>query len=157
MLLKTVTKDDVFALFLTHVHPSSPSRSKLSVQMRSEKPRPKKVSAAASREFEALVRSAQLEVDEAKWRESLGDDGTPLLVDFLNYWKQVLSSTEGGSQLLDALPDLVEKYPVEGEGAERLRSDVTYIENLSVFKGDLTPSIDPGPMVQWGDLPVSRF
>jgi len=156
-LLNTITKDDVLALFLTYVHPSSPSRSKFSVHMCSLKPRPKKVSATASREFEALVRKAQLEVDEAKWKESLGDDGTPLLVDFLNYWKQILSSKERGSQLLEVLPELVEKYPVPGEGEDRARSDVTYVQDLKAFKGNLTVSVDPGPMVQWGDLPISRF
>jgi insulysin len=125
--------------------------------MRSQKPRPKKISPAASREFEGLVRTAQLEVDEAKWKEYLGDDGTPLLVDFLNYWKQILSSKEGGSQLLEALSELAEKYPVPGEGEEHPGSDVTYIQDLKAFKGDLRVSVDPGPMVQWGDLPVARF
>jgi hypothetical protein len=124
--------------------------------MRSQKPRPKKISATASREFAALVRTAELDIDEAKWKESLGDDGTPFLVDFLNYWKQILSPKEG-SQLLEALPELAERYPVAGEGEEQVRSDVTYIQDLKAFKGDLTVSVDPGAMVQWGDLPVSRF
>ena len=125
--------------------------------MRSRRPRPKKISAAASREFEALVRAADLDVDEAKWKEPLGDDGSPLLVDFVNYWKQTLSSTEEGDRLLEALPELAERYPVAGEGEEEARSDVIYIKDLKAFKGDLTVSVDPGPMVQWGDLPVSRL
>lgn len=145
------------ALFLSHVHPSSRSRSKFSVQMRSQKPRPKRISEAACREFEALVRTAQLEVDEAKWKESLGDDGPPLLAEFLNYWKQILSSKERRSQLLEAITELAGRYPVAGEGEEHPHSNVTYIQDLKAFKGSLKVSVDPGPMIQWGDLPVSRF
>jgi hypothetical protein len=125
--------------------------------MCSQKPRPKKISAAASLEFEALVRAAELDIDEAKWKEPLGDDGSPLLADFLDCWKQILSSKEEGNRLLEALPELAERYPVAGEGEEQARLDVIYIQDLKAFKGDLTVSVDPGPMVQWSDLPVSRF
>lgn len=124
--------------------------------MLSQKPRPKKISAPAAREFEGLVHAAQIEVDEVKWKESLGDDGIPLLSDFVNYWKPILS-TEDGSRLLKALPELAERYPVPGEGKEPARSDIIYVQDLKVFKEELRVSVDPGPMVQWGDLPVSRL
>ncbi|KAF5380968.1 hypothetical protein D9615_004092 [Tricholomella constricta] len=156
-LLKNVTKDDILKLFLSHVHPASATRSKLSVHMVSQKPRPKKVSAAASQAFETLLREAKVEVDETAWKESLGGDGTPLATDFANYWKQVFASKENAVKLLDAIPELVEKHPVEGEGKDRVHADISYIKDLKEFKASLTPSMDPGPMVQWGDLPVSRF
>ena len=54
-LLETVTKDEMLSLFLTRVHPSSPSRSKLSVHMISQKTRPKRVSVEATTSFEAAV------------------------------------------------------------------------------------------------------
>lgn len=157
-LLKTITKDDLLSVFLTHVHPSSPTRSKLSVHMRSVKPRPKKVSTAASDAFATLVHEAQLDVDQSKWKEYLGD-GTPLASDFTSYWQQVFASKDSveGKRLLDLIPELVKKYPAEGEGEEQVRSDVTYIKDLKSFKAGLKVSVDPGPMVQWGDLPVSRF
>ncbi|KAG5637127.1 hypothetical protein H0H81_005656 [Sphagnurus paluster] len=155
-LLKTVTKDDVLKLFLSHVHPSSATRCKLSVQMISQKPRPKKVSTAASLAFEKLLRAAEVDIDDAAWKESLGD-GTPLAADFTNYWKQVLTSKDNAAKLLDVIPQIVEQYPVDGEGKDRIRDDVSYIKDLKEFKAGLTPSVDPGPMVQWGDLPVSRF
>jgi len=157
-LLKTITKDDVLKLFLSHVHPSSATRSKLSVHMISQKPRPKKISAAASQAFGALLREANVDVDENMWKESLGGDGTPLATDFANYWKQVFASKGGDARkLVDAIPELVEKYTVDGEGKDPVRSDVSYIKDLKEFKAGLARSVDPGPMVQWGDLPVSRF
>ncbi|KAG6833674.1 hypothetical protein H0H87_002870 [Tephrocybe sp. NHM501043] len=156
-LLKSVTKEDLLQLFLTHVHPSSATRSKLSVHMISQKPRPKKVSVAASQAFDALLRQAGIEVGSEAWKKSLGGDGTPLATDFANYWKQVFETQGNAVKLLDAIPELVEKYPVPGEGKDIPRSDVSYIKDLNAFKAGLTPSVNPGPMVQWGDLPVSRF
>ena len=143
-------------LFLSNVHPSSATRSKLSIHMISQKPRAKKVSAAASAAFEVLVRESQLDFSGAIWKESLEDE-TPLVTDFTNYWKQVFASMDGVDHLLDAIPGLVKKYPVDGEGEDRPRPGVTYISDLKEFKGGLKRSVDPGPMVQWGDLPSSRF
>ncbi|KAG6814549.1 hypothetical protein H0H92_000076 [Tricholoma furcatifolium] len=154
--LETVTKGDVLQLFLSRVHPSSATRSKLSIHMVSQKPRPKKVSVTASQEFAALLREAGVEVDSEVWKESLGADGTPLATDFANYWRQVLDIKDTSS-LLDALPELVEKYPIPGEGKVIPRCDVTHIKDLKAFKAGLTYSVDPGPMAQWGDLPVSRI
>ncbi|KAG6854735.1 hypothetical protein C0991_002449 [Blastosporella zonata] len=156
-LLKSVTKEDAFQLFLSHVHPSSATRSKLSVHMVSQKPRPKKVSLAASQAFDALLREAGIEVDTEAWKKSLGGDGIPLATDFANYWKQVFETKENAAKLLDAIPELVEKYPIPGESKDVPCSGVSYIKDLKAFKAGLTPSVDPGPMVQWGDLPVSRF
>jgi len=125
--------------------------------MISQKPRQKKVSAAASTAFEALVRGSQLDVSETTWKESLENDETPSVTDFTNYWKQVFASKDGVDHLLDAIPGLVEKYPVDGEGQDHPRPGVTYISDLKEFRASLKRSVDPGPMVQWGDLPVSRF
>jgi len=155
--LKTITKDDVLKLYLSHVHPASTTRAKLSIQMVSQKSRPKKVSAAASNAFEALVREAQLDVNETAWKEVLGQDGLPLVTEFTNYWKQILTSKNGVDHLLDAIPGLVEKHPVDGEGKDTPRPGVTYISDLKEFRASLKRSVDPGPMVQWGDLPISRF
>jgi insulysin len=127
--------------------------------MRSVKPRPKKVSTAASDAFASLVLEAHLAVDESKWKESLGGDGTPLATDFTNYWQQVFASKDSaeGKRVLDLLPGLITKYPVEGEGEDQVRPDVTYVQDLKTFKAGLKVSVDPGPVNQWGDLPVSRF
>ncbi|KAF8798143.1 hypothetical protein BYT27DRAFT_7124234 [Phlegmacium glaucopus] len=154
-LLKTITKDDVLSLFMTHVHPDSKTRTKLSIHMVSQKIRPKQVSIAASQAFEMLVHEAFPDVDEKAWKESVDGD-TLNLVDFGHYWLKVLNSDDG-RKLLAQLPVLVEKYPVAGEGEEQKRSDVTYIKDPKAFKADLAVSVDPGPLVEWNDLPVPRF
>lgn len=153
--MKTVTKDDVLSLFMTHVHPASKSRAKLSMHMVSQKIRTKTVSLAASQAFEMLVHEAFPDVDEKAWKESVESDALNL-VEFSHYWLKVLDSDDG-RKFLAQLPVLVDKYPVDGEGEDRRRSDVTYIEDPKAFKAGLTVSVDPGPFVQWNDLPVSRL
>ena len=153
--MKTITKDDVLSLFMTHVHPASKTRTKISVHMVSQKIPTKKVSPAASQAFETLVHEAFPDVDEKAWKESVESDGLSL-VEFGHYWLKVLDSDEG-RKFLAQLPVLVDKYPVDGEGEDRRRSEVTYIEDPKAFKAGLTVSVDPGAFVQWGDLPVSRL
>ena len=123
--------------------------------MVSQKTRPKKVSAAASQAFETLVREAFPDVDEKAWKESIECDN-PSLAEFGQYWLKVLDSNHGRN-LLAQLPDLVDKYPVDGEGEDLRRSDVIYIEDHKAFKAGLAVAVNPGPFVQWNDLPVSRF
>jgi len=94
-------------------------------------------------------------VNEKAWRTSVEEEHTSL-TEFGKYWAEVLNSEEG-ENLLVQLPSLVDKYPVEGEADDRMASNATYIEDMRAFKAGLTASVDPGHMVEWNDLPVSRF
>ena len=125
------------------------------VRQKVEHLRFKKVSLAASQAFETLVHEAFPNVDEKAWKESVGSD-TLNVVEFGHYWLKVLDSDDG-RKLLAQLPILVDKYPVDGEGEDRRRSDVTYVEDPKALKAGLTVSVDPGPFVHWNDLPVSRL
>jgi len=150
-LIGTITKNDVLELFMATVHPSSQTRTKLSVQMISQKPRPKRVSSAAAQAFEVLLRHALPDIDEKAWRNVVEGE-TPTLNEFGQYWLKVLD-TEEGKKILQQLPALLNEYPVAGEDEDQKRDDVTYIEDLKTFKGGLTTSVHPGPLVEWNDLP----
>lgn len=161
-ILKTITKSDILELFLTRVHPSSSTRSKLSVHCLSQKPRPKQISAAAGQAFASLARAAGVPVDDADWQEELGSDPAPSIADFEKYWKDVLVEPtvkpEVAQQLLGGVSSLLEKYPVEGEIEDSAkRPDVTYIDDLNAFRAGLTKSDVPEPLEIWGDLPTSKF
>jgi len=140
---------------MSKVHPSSQTRSKLSVQMVSQKPRPKRVSSAAAQAFEVLLRHAFPEVDEKAWRNVVEDD-TPSVTEFGQYWLKVLNTDEG-KQILGRLPALLNEYPVAGEDEDSKRSDITYIDDQKAFKRSLALSLVPGPLVEWNDLPQSKF
>ena len=153
--MKNVTKEDVLQLFLSTVHPSSQTRSKLSVHMVSQKPRPKRVSSAAAQAFEALVHQAFPDIDEKAWRSSV-DGETPTVVEFGQFWMKALNSEEE-KKILGKLPGLIHEHPVAGEDEDRKRANVTYIEDINAFKSTLTPSVNVGPLVEWNDLPQSKF
>jgi insulysin len=162
-MLKSISKSDVLQIFLSHVHPSSPIRSKLSVHCLSQKSRPKKISAAAAVAFEGLARNAGVAFDDAGWQEELGSNPAPTITDFENYWKGILVEPavkpEVTQQLLAEIPLVAENHPVQDEdedGAVR-RQGVMYIEDVKAFKASLALSEEPKPLVEWGDLPTSKF
>ena len=150
--LATVTKDEVLALFLSHVHPSSTTRSKLSVHSRSQQPRPKHVSIAAAEAFERLVQEAGIAVDGISWREDFAADAEPLASDFTKHWEG-----EAVEKLLVALPELLEMHPARADSEGALRDGVIHIEDPKAFRASLKVSEPPKPLVEWGDLPTSRF
>ncbi|KAJ3740513.1 insulin-degrading enzyme [Lentinula detonsa] len=154
--LKDITKDEVYSLFMSHVHPSSETRSKLSVQMRAQKVRPTRISPTASQAYEALVRESGVEVAAGAWKESISDE-TPTIEDFRKYWSEVLANEVQGKELIESIVKIAEKHPVDGEGQDPPRSGATYIGDMKEFRASLPPSEDLGAMVQWGDLPVSKF
>ncbi|KAF9482803.1 insulin-degrading enzyme [Pholiota conissans] len=152
-LLDVITKDDILKLFLSRVHQSSNSRAKLSVHMISQKPRPKHVSATASEAFEGLVHQKLPEVDVKAWKTVIPNEN-PTIIDYGQYWAKNLK--EHAKELLVQLPAIVDSYPVEGD-EDRKMPDAVFIEDMKSFRNGLEVSVDPGPMVEWNDLPISRF
>jgi insulysin len=145
-------------MFMNDVHPASKTRAKLSVHMQSQKPRQPRVSSAATEAFAVLVREKALDgVTETAWKDAPSGEDHPPLPDFEKYWKGILGDKDGGQELLGMIPELVAKYPVPGEGEDIPRPGVTYITDVEAFKKGLVASVDPGTMVQWGDLPISKF
>jgi insulysin len=129
--------------------------------MRSTKPRPKKVSSTASQVFLDLVRAAGVTIDEAVVKDTSNGDETPSASDFTQHWTAVLIGANVAQQttqeLLAAIPSLIDKYPVEGDGPDEPRAVSTYIKDVPAFKKGLAVSESAKPCVEWGDLPVSRL
>lgn len=121
--------------------------------MLSQRPRPPRVSLAAAEAFVSLVRKANIEVDEAGWRAAFGQEPPPVQA-FGEYWLKMIGDRQEKDELLKAVPGLLQQYPAEQESP---RSGVEYIQDAKAFRDKLQVSKDPGPMVQWGDLPVARF
>lgn len=156
-LLETVTKDQVLDLFMSHVHPSSKTRSKLSVHARSKKPKPQRISTEAADAFEGLVRDANIGVDASAWKDAVGGEEAIPLLDFGKYWVGILGQKDGGKALLQKIPELVKTHPMEEQSEERKLENVKFIDDLRAFKASLQVAQNPGPMVQWGDLPVANL
>ena len=123
--------------------------------MISQKAHPKHVSAKAAEVFVSEVATRIPGVDTQAWREEL--DEKPLLQDFTEYWNGKISDSDIGKTVLELLPGIAKDHPAEGESQHYSKPSAKYIEDLAQFKGTLQPSVDPGPMVDWNDLPISRF
>ncbi|KAJ7572036.1 hypothetical protein C8J56DRAFT_77488 [Mycena floridula] len=149
-MLAEVTKDDILALFMSKIHSSSKTRSKLSVHMLSQKPRPQQVSMAAAEAFEALVHDANTGVDAAAWKAALGD-GPLSAVSLGQYWLKALEGKKEKETLLQAFPGLLEKYPLE---VPKLATEI--IQDTRAFQSSLALSEKPVAIV-WGDLPVPKL
>jgi insulysin len=157
--LQKVSKQDVLDLFLARVHPSASHRSKLSVHVISQKPRPQKISAAAAQAFASIVRVNGVAILN-EWQDELGSDQPPI-AEFIKYWQGILVgdnwTPEATKELLTKIPPLMEKYPADGTDDNAVREGATYIKDVKTFKAALAMSEEPKPLVDWGDLPLSKF
>ena len=124
---------------------------------RSKKPKPQPISLAAAEAFENVVRGADLGVDASAWRDAVGGEDTISLHDFGKHWVGVLGQKEGGKALLAKIPELMKAHPAEVPSEERKLDQVKFIDDLKAFKSTLQVAPNPGPMVQWGDLPTANL
>jgi insulysin len=157
--LKTVSKQDVLSLFLTRVHPSSKSRSKLSIHVQSQKPQPKHVSRAATEAFTQIAHEHGIQIEDIDWSASLYAGGEPSEPQFSTFWRKALAEVpdEVSDKIFAALPYLMERFPAAKDAQGSLKGDVVHIKDLQEFRKSLKVSEAPEPLVDWNDLPTSRF
>ncbi|KAF7778613.1 hypothetical protein Agabi119p4_2958 [Agaricus bisporus var. burnettii] len=154
-LVLSVPKDDVLALFHTHVDPRSPTRAKVSVHMISQKLCAGRINLNAWRACEERLRSAGLDLSQMECTKALQDE-LPTLHEFIYILNGALEGRDDRDQLLEEMAQIIAVYPT-GEDIDSLNPNATYIEDIPAFKQGLTISTDPSPMVEWGDLPTSKF
>ncbi|KAI0362448.1 insulin-degrading enzyme [Trametes cingulata] len=162
-LLENITKDEVLAVFRSHAEPSSSARSKLSVHVKSQKPRPAKISLPAMEAFAKKVAEKGYSVDEQAWRDALASDGDAPLDKFANYWRDTLLAQAAAvppqvaQDLTTEVPGLLKQYPAADDGEEIVNAGATFVQDPKAFRASLPASEQPHPLVEWGDLPTSRF
>ncbi|KAG6334740.1 hypothetical protein ID866_4358 [Astraeus odoratus] len=158
-LLEKVEKDEVLALFQERVHPRATKRSKLSIHMQSQKPRPPRVSGKAMEAFETILQEANIGVDIPSSRDEF-DEENPIAANFVKYWADVLSpdivSADVARSLLEKLPAVMKQYPVRDEN-DCYSANATHIKDIKAFKATLGVASPPRPLVDWNDLPTAKF
>lgn len=159
---QNVTKEDVLTFFKERLHYSSPSRAKISVHLKAQKPRPKRLSEAAAVAFADSVQKKGVSVDADKWREELFSNGEPLLTQAAEYWQRLLAgesaiSADKAKELLATLPTLAESSPATSDYEGKLRDGETVIEDPKAFRTTLRLTDPSKPVVEWGDLPSSKL
>ena len=157
--LGAVSKQDILSLFLTRVHPSSKTRSKLSIHIQSQKPQPKHVSHAAAYAFVQIAHEQGFNLEGVDWNSSLYADGEASEIQFTTFWKNTLTEGPAGAveKIFAALPHLTERFPAERDATGSLKEDVIHIKDVPAFRKSLQVSEPPKPLVVWNDLPIARF
>lgn len=162
-VLPSITKDDVLSLFKTYVHYSSPTRAKTSIHLRSQKPRPVRVSEAALVAFEQNAKEKGLKAEPSAWRDELFAHGEPLFSQATAYWQPIFISEDSGlsageaQQLLDTLLELAQQYPAHGNDEGRLKPSAVLIEDPQACRATRRVTEYPTPVVEWGDLPLANL
>lgn len=120
-----------------------------------QKAKTKKVSPEAAAKAELEIASKFPAVDTKKWKDHL--DETPTQPDFLKYWAGVLGNSDESKTTLLSILKITEDYPIPGEKQLENKPLATYLKDIPGFKATLAVAHPTGPLVEWNDLPVSRF
>ena len=157
-----ITKADIIALFKSNVHYASASRTKFSVHLKAQKPRPKRISEAALAAFAEALEKKGITVDPAKWKEELFSSGEPALAQATAYWQDVLSKETSVSHdetmaILQTLPKFADESPASGDYEGKLREGNFIIEDPKSHRSTLSLTDMPKPVVEWNDLPNSKL
>jgi insulysin len=146
--LRKTSLEDVVKFFNSYVHPDSLTRRKLSVHMRSQSvptAPSAKFSVEASEAFLPLLKSHDIPVEEAQYREL--SKAEPPVETVRAFWTTSLAQTPGlenadKEKLLNAIEALSRAHPPKGgepvdAGKAELRKDAVVIEDIASFKASL--------------------
>ena len=153
-MVRDVTKEEVLSLFLTSVHSSSSQRAKLSVHCVSHKPRPKILSSMALLEVDAALEKhgITLPID---WMDKLPEADT--VSGTLQALKEIINDPAAAVVVEKELAALAEKYPDDSDRHGILPTGYVTIDDPKKFRDSLQVAEGAVPLVDWGDLPVSRI
>ena len=152
--MKDVTKEEVLSLFLSSVHQSSSQRAKVSVHCVSRKPQPKNLSSIALLEVDTVLEKYGI-TPPADWMENLPETRT--VPDTLQVLKEFIRDPAAAAIVEKELAALAEKYPDESDRHGVLPAGYVAVGDPKKFRDSLQVAEGATPLVDWGDLPVSRI
>ena len=153
-MLQDITKDEVLSLFLSSVHQSSSRRAKLSVHCVSRKPRPRKLSSMAVLEVDVALEKHGIALP-LEWVDKLSEDST--VPEVLRVLKEIINDPATAIIVEKELTILAEKYPDDSDRHGVLPAGYVAVEDPKKFRDSLKVAEGAVPLVDWGDLPTSRF
>jgi len=157
--LRTITKDEVLSLFMSHIHPSSPTRSKLSAHFCSQVGPSPRMSLAASAELLKHLKAAGIPVQEVPFNAAAAMQSSVTVNQ--NYWtaffeKDMPEFDKGvAAHLIALMPKLAKMYPHEEPGSAgpvKLPGDTIFIDNIAEFKSTLPLSKAAFPVEVYTDF-----
>ncbi|CAO1620783.1 unnamed protein product [Sympodiomycopsis kandeliae] len=165
--LKQITKQEVLDLFMKYIHPSSPTRSKLSVHIQSQV-KPKIFSTQAAQAFKQVLSSqestAALVNDQAPGAKEAWEmllKGTTSVESVKDFIKDTIGAAAQDGQLeqVNALVDsLAQQHPAQDvasntpESDALLSKDAIEVDDVTAFKAGLVPSKAAVPVRSWDEF-----
>lgn len=150
--LSKVTKQEVIDLFKTAIHPSSATRAKLSIHLKSQVAPATKFSKEAAKRLVDALRQNGIAVEDSVLE---GDEH--LLSDVKTFWtehfKAIPDFKESTAQeLLKTIDALAKEFPSHESTLESLGPQVIPIKDMAMFKAGLTVSKAATPVEIYNDL-----
>ncbi|EJD03327.1 LuxS/MPP-like metallohydrolase [Fomitiporia mediterranea MF3/22] len=152
-LLQSISLSEVRTIFEAYLDPSSKTRSKLSVHMRSKNaskhPKPK-VSRQAAEDFLSLLQKEHIPINKAEYdRQCENEPTVPEMHEYLKKTdlSEFVSDNEKVKSLFEQLDLLVKKYPVPTYlPTAKAALELKHIKDGAKFKCDLKLSGSPKPV-----------
>jgi insulysin len=160
--VRSLSKNDVLSFLMAYVHPDSPTRSKISVHLCSQKFPSPRVSLRAAHvllerfkavgipvkeaEFNAAARlQLPTDVHQTAWRDYFEKDDP-------TFDKRI------AAELVDLIAKVAKQYPVEGDSVDgKLKEGAVYIDNMAALRSRLTLGPAAVPIETYSDLSGSKL
>jgi insulysin len=149
---------------MTYIHPSSPTRSKLSVHSCSQKSSPPRVSLEASALLLKHFKAANVPVEEGPYN-ALAKLQLPSS-SVQDTWRKYFEKDDPrfdpklAQQLLELIPKLAKQHPVleiENDGLTKPVHAPVYVDDIAALKARMTLGKAAIPVENWLDLSVSKL
>jgi len=161
-ILKSLSKDDVLAFLMAYVHPNSPTRSKLSVHLCSQKSQSPRVSAKAANVLLGHFKAAGIPVKEAEFNAAaklqLSTDVHQAA--WRNYFEKEDPTFDKkiAAELVDLIAKVAKQHPLEDDHADgKLKEGAVYIDNVAALKSRLTLGPAATPVEAYPNLSGSKL
>jgi len=157
--IQTVTRAEVLSLFTEFIYPESPTRSKLSVHLRSQTAPSPRLSLAASAILLQHLKAAGIPVQEVPYNAAAAMQLTVAInqsvwAGFFEKDMPAFNKTVA-SELVALIAKLAKLHPVIGDGTDaevKLREGTVYIDDMAALKCTLTLSKAASPVEVYSDL-----
>lgn len=161
-IVKSLSKDDVLSFFMAYVHPDSPTRSKLSVHLCSQKSPSPRVSLKAAQVLLAHFKAAGIPVKEAEFNAAAK---LQLSTDVHQAaWRDYFEKDDPAfdkkiaAELVDLIAKVAKQYPLEDDSVDgKLKDGTVYIDNMAALKSRLLLGPAATPLETYSDLSESKL
>lgn len=140
---------------MSYIHPSSPTRAKVSIHLQSRKPRPQKFNVEALLAMEKLALLRGVPSVPPGWNEQLETEGEAVLDVVVAFWKGLLAKEDSGVSaevaevLLKEIVDVAGQFPATSPYEGTVPAEAVIFTEARALKETLRVTSPAKPAVEW--------